>query len=135
MLQGFVMHLSRAAEQRVSVPAGTPDAVKKNVHLHHQCFEKRARIRLDQRKQGAQRRSGGATLFTGILGDHCLTTRATLRNESGLRFDARGNVQHVFRVAAAGPLLLLFEKIQQSAIVGEFGAKTLSDQLPVFTHA
>jgi hypothetical protein len=31
--------------------------------------------------------------------------------------------------------LLLFKKIKQSAIVGQFGAKTLSDQLPVFTHA
>ena len=135
MLQRFVMHLSRAAEQRMGVPARASDAVKKYVHFRHQRFQERARIGLDRRKQSAERCSDGAALFAGKLGDRVLTARATLRDKPGLGLDARGHVQYMFGIAAAGPLLLLFEKIEQSAIVGEFRAKTLSDQLPVFTHA
>ena len=134
MLQRFAVHFHRTFQYRVAVMARAANAVQERVHLGYQRIEERARVRLNQGEHGAKRRRRRPAIFASECRNGLFPPTATQRDKSCLRFYSGRESQDALRIATGHAGLLLFEQVQQAAIVRELSAKTLSNNFPILTH-
>lgn len=127
----FLVHLKRAAEQEMIVPARAPDPMKEMVDLVDQCFNEWPCVRFDMWQQIAQGRVGRETEARGEHLDVLFTGAAAILEDMSLRFDFATQAEHRVGVALEQRLLLLFEEAEERSVFDEFLPQTFCDELPV----
>jgi hypothetical protein len=103
--------------------AGPTNAVQEMIDLVDQRFQQRTRVFFNAGQQGPQRDRRRLAAINRETGNGLLAMAAALVENLGLVFDFPTEAEDSVSIAPEKAFLLLLEKIEERAILGEFLAK------------